>query len=212
MKKVTIIHTTLATASTIPSLIEELYPNRFELVNVMDDSLLNEIKAKGSINASIIERFVQYVSIAKNNGSDAILLACSSIGKAADIAREMFDLPILKIDEPMAEQAVKMGDKILVLGTVNSTLKPTLQLIASKRFSPTQQIDCQLIENTFEYYAVDRALHDQKIASVIQANLKQYDAIVLAQASMAGAKQLVDDPKHQILTSLPMGLYQLEII
>ena len=77
------------------------------------------------MSASIIERFIQYACIAKNNGSDALLLACSSLGKAADIARELLDIPLYKIDEPMADQAVNSGNNILVLGTVKSTLEPT---------------------------------------------------------------------------------------
>ncbi|MFR9254755.1 MAG: hypothetical protein ACLVJ6_04085 [Merdibacter sp.] len=45
-KKLTVIHTTMATVSTIPAMIREMYGDVFTLVNVMDDSLLNEIKKK----------------------------------------------------------------------------------------------------------------------------------------------------------------------
>lgn len=211
-KKITIIHTTLATASTIPEMIHELYPNHFELVNVMDDSLLNEIKKNGRLSKSVIERFLQYVCIAKNNGSDAILLACSSLGKAADIARLMLDIPILKIDEPMAVKAVELGERIVVLGTVKSTLEPTSDLIESKKKSTKQTITCTLIPNVFELYATNRELHDQRIAEVIQANLDDYDVIVLAQASMANAVHYVEAANKKVLTSLPLGLQQLTSI
>lgn len=143
-KKLTILHTTLATTTTIPAMIRELYPDEFDIVNVLDDSLLNDIKCSGRMSASIIERFIQYACIAKNNGSDALLLACSSLGKAADIARELLDIPLYKIDEPMADQAVNSGNNILVLGTVKSTLEPTSDLIRSKRKSQEQSITCIL--------------------------------------------------------------------
>ena len=190
-KKLTILHTTLATTTTIPAMIRELYPDEFDIVNVLDDSLLNDIKCSGRMSASIIERFIQYACIAKNNGSDALLLACSSLGKAADIARELLDIPLYKIDEPMADQAVNSGNNILVLGTVKSTLEPTSDLIRSKRKSQEQSITCILIPDVFELYEIDREQHDQRIAEVIQEHLNTYDVIVLAQASMANAIQYI---------------------
>ena len=208
-KKITIIHTTLATASTIPSMIRQMYGEAFEIVNVMDDSLLNEIKAKGKMSKEIIERFLQYVIIAKNNGSDGVLLACSSIGEAADISRKVLNIPLLKIDEPMADLAVEKGRRILVLGTVKSTLEPTSKLIESKKKSDDQTIDCLLIPNVFELYGVDRELHDRKIAEVILENKEKYDVIVLAQASMANAVSYAEEVRDKILTSLPLGLKQL---
>lgn len=211
-KKLTILHTTLATTTTIPAMIRELYPDEFDIVNVLDDSLLNDIKCSGRMSASIIERFIQYACIAKNNGSDALLLACSSLGKAADIARELLDIPLYKIDEPMADQAVESGNNILVLGTVKSTLEPTSDLIRSKRKSQEQSITCILIPDVFELYEIDREQHDQRIAEVIQEHLNTYDVIVLAQASMANAIQYITQGREKIVTSLPLGLKQLQEI
>lgn len=211
-KKLTILHTTLATTTTIPAMIQELYPDEFDIVNVLDDSLLNDIKCSGRMSASVIERFIQYACIAKNNGSDALLLACSSLGKAADIARELLDIPLYKIDEPMADQAVNSGNNILVLGTVKSTLEPTSDLIRSKRKSQEQSITCILIPDVFELYEIDREQHDQRIAEVIQKHLNTYDVIVLAQASMANAIQYITQGREKIVTSLPLGLQQLKEI
>lgn len=149
MKKLTIIHTTVATVLSMPSMIQKMYPDQFEIVNVLDDSMLNEIKAKGDLTKEVTERFVQYAVIAKNNGSDAILLACSSIGRAGDIARNILDIPLFKIDEPMAEEAVKSAEKILILGTVKSTLRPTTELIESKK-KTGQIIESMWIPNVFE--------------------------------------------------------------
>lgn len=83
-KKITIIHTTMATVQTIPPLIHQIFPEAFEIVNVMDDSLLNEIKDRGVLTKAVTERFIQYVLTAQNHGSDAVLVACSSIGDCAN--------------------------------------------------------------------------------------------------------------------------------
>lgn len=211
MKKLTIIHTTVATVLSMPPMIQKMYPNQFEIVNVLDDSMLNEIKAKGNLTKEVTERFVQYAVIAKNNGSDAILLACSSIGRAGDITRNILDIPLFKIDEPMAEEAVKSAEKILILGTVKSTLRPTTELIESKK-KAGQIIESIWIPDVFELYTENKAEHDRRIAEVIEQHQAEYDVVVLAQASMSGAAEQVTEKKAQILTSLPMGLYQLKKI
>lgn len=209
--KLTIIHTTSATLNSIPNLIQSFYNDQFEIVNLLDDSLLNEIKATGEMTKNVINRLLMYVMIAKNNGSDAILSACSSIGKALDIAREIIDLPIFKIDEPMAELASK-GNRILVLGTVESTLKPSTELIKSKMDGLHSELEMKLIPNIFELCTVDKKNHDEKIASIIEENLTMFDTIVLAQASMADAKKYVHESETRILTSLPLGIEQLSIL
>ena len=131
---------------------------------------------------------------------------------AADIARELLDIPLYKIDEPMADQAVESGNNILVLGTVKSTLEPTSDLIRSKRKSQEQSVTCILIPDVFELYEIDRERHDQKIAEVIQEHWNTYDVIVLAQASMANAIQYITQGREKIVTSLPLGLKQLQEI
>ena len=209
MKKVTIIHTTLATVQSIPALIYEQFPNSFELVNLLDDSLLNDIKTNGSLTKAVIERFIQYAIIAENQHSDGILLACSSIGIAGDIARSIVHIPLLKIDDPLTDQAVDMGKRILVLGTVKSTLEPTSKLIEQKRKHSDQQVDYLLIPNVFELYASKREEHDWKIAEVIMQHQNEYDVIVLAQASMSNAITYVKGNTDAILTSLPLGINQL---
>lgn len=208
--KLTIIHTTMATVSTMPKMIDEMYKDKFEIVNVLDDSLLNEIKVKGEITKEVIQRFVQYCIIAQQNKSDAILLACSSIGEAGSIARNVVTIPFFKIDEPMAKLASE-GTNILVLGTVQSTLKPSCQLIESM-LREGQKVTMELIPNVFELYSTNKELHDCKIAEVVKENANKYDTIVLAQASMANAINYIGDLNVRILTSLPLGLKQLETL
>lgn len=208
-KKLTIIHTTPATVSSIPEQIHKIYGDLFEIVNVMDDSLLNEIKEKGELTKTVIQRFIQYTLIAQNNQSDAILLACSSIGECGSIARSFLSIPLFKIDEPMATKAVETGNSILVLGTVKSTLKPTVELIQSKA-KPNQSIDTLFVEGAFELHETNIDKHDEIIANEVKNRLDDYDVFVLAQASMAGAIRYLEHEKDKILTSLPMGLFQLK--
>ena len=70
----------------------------------------------------------------------------------------------------------------------------------------------ELIPNVFELYSTNKELHDCKIAEVVKENANKYDTIVLAQASMANAINYIGDLNVRILTSLPLGLKQLETL
>lgn len=207
-KKITVIHTTPATVSSIPKLIYEEFPD-FIIVNILDDSLLNDIKLNGSMTKQVLKRFIKYSIIAEENDSDALLLACSSLGEAGDIARSILKIPVYKIDEPMAKTALALGKNILVLGTVKSTLKPTTDLIKRSINTSFQTVSSIFIEDAFDVLLVDKTRHDKMIASVIDAQINTYDVIVLAQASMADAKKYVSSANQKILTSLPSGIKQL---
>lgn len=174
--------------------------------------MLNDIKESKKLTKSVIERFVQYALIAKNKGSQGILLACSSIGEAGDVARKIVNIPIFKIDEPMATEAANRGGNILVIGTVASTLEPTTRLIKSKVLKKEANITEHLIHGVFEIYKTDKVEHDKKIAKVIDEKQRDFNVIVLAQASMSDAIKYVSFGKEKILTSLPLGIYQIEKI
>jgi Asp/Glu/hydantoin racemase len=63
------------------------------------------------------------------HGAVAVLATCSSIGPAVVIVSQLVDVPVLRIDEPMASAAIETGRRIGVLATVASTLNPTVDLL-----------------------------------------------------------------------------------
>ena len=46
-----------------------------------------------------------------------MVATCSSIGPAATAAHELFEFPLVLVDEPMAEEAVRLGRRIGVAAT-----------------------------------------------------------------------------------------------
>ena len=126
--KVVLIHTSPVSLNDLKALFKEIIPD-VEMVNIIDDSLLDEVKKNGKINANIISRMCAYVQVAKTMKPDLIFNQCSSVGEAFDIARTQADCKTLKIDEPMAEKAISLGSKIGVVATVASTVQPSSDLI-----------------------------------------------------------------------------------
>ena len=121
-------------------------------------------------------------------GVEAILNQCSSVSEAVDVIEKMISVPYIKIDKPMAEKACKIGRNITVIATVNSTVKPS----------------CELVENTAvemgRDVTVKRRLVDGAL-DVLEEEADAADVIVLAQGSMYGMLPLVSHISVPVLAS-----------
>ena len=97
-------------------------------------------------------------------------------------------VPVLRVDQPMADKAVATGKRIGVIATLSTTLEPTADLISRRAVIAGKQIDLtsKLVEGAFEaLMSGDGATHDAKVAAALKELSQQVDVIVLAQASMA---------------------------
>ena len=201
--KVVLIHTSPVSLNDLKALFKEIIPE-VEMVNIIDDSLLDEVKKNGKINANIISRMCAYVQVAKTLKPDLIFNQCSSVGEAFDIARKQADCKTLKIDEAMAEKAVSMGSKIGVVATVASTVKPSSNLVRTKALEAGKEV-------TVNEYLVDGALdilmsgdvdkHNELVIEAIRKAETENDVVVLAQGSMTAIVPLLSDIKKPVLTS-----------
>lgn len=158
------------------------------LIHILDTSLIQNTIAAGRLEKKTIRRLVTQVGNAQEAGADVVLVTCSSIGPAVEIARSMFDVPVLRIDDLMAERAVSSSDRIGIIATVRTTLDPTLALFhrTAQRMGRTPHIVAHLCEGAFEaVQSGDTATHDRLVTEGLINLAGQVDAIVLAQASMA---------------------------
>jgi Asp/Glu/hydantoin racemase len=158
------------------------------VLHILDTSLIQNTIAAGQLEKKTIRRLIMQVGNAQEAGADAVLVTCSSIGPAVEIARSMYDIPVLRIDDLMAERAVSSAGRIGIIATVRTTLEPTLALFhrTAQRLGRTPQIVAHLCEGAFEAVQCgDTATHDRLVIEGLVALAAQSDAIVLAQASMA---------------------------
>ncbi|HEY5584742.1 MAG TPA: aspartate/glutamate racemase family protein [Ruminiclostridium sp.] len=209
MKKIYVIHTSLVSHSELMELFSEIIPEA-KVFNIVDDSLLHDVMQNGGINEQIISRMCKYFEAAAHNGADLIFNQCSSVGEAADIAAKLVSVPVLKVDEAMAEKAVELGRKIGVVATVKSTMKPSCNLVRSKAAETGK--DVEVVE-----YLVDGALdvlireknrekHNALVLEIVKKAEAECDVIVLAQGSMTVLLPELKDIKKPVLTSPRRGV------
>ncbi|MEV7109018.1 aspartate/glutamate racemase family protein [Streptomyces atroolivaceus] len=74
--------------------------------NVLDDRLLDDARAAGGLTDALRRRMLRLIGHVMDSGAQALLLTCSSYGEVVDIARVLWDVPVLKSDESMFKAAL----------------------------------------------------------------------------------------------------------
>ena len=206
-----LIHTSATLIPVFQSLAEKHLPAS-KLFNIVDDSLVKNIIARGGTpDADIFKRVLDYVQSAQNAGADYILVTCSSIGAAIEAAAKQVSVPVLRVDQPMADIAVSQGKRIGVIATLATTLEPTADLVErrAKRAGKDIELKAVVCEGAFDaLMAGDAAKHDFIVAEALKSLAQEVDLILLAQASMARVVDSLSEADKivPILTSPPSAL------
>lgn len=212
-KTLALVHTSATLVPVFQQLCKAQLPN-VDTFNIVDDSLVRAIGAKGSLTADIARRVQAYITSAEAGGADYVLVTCSSIGPAVEAAAAFSAVPVLRVDQPMADQAVQTGRRIGVIATLPTTLNPTKDLVQRRATAASKSIELTavLVEGAFEaLMAGDAAKHDALVAAALRTLASQVDVIVLAQASMARVVDTLapEDRRIPILASPPLAIAHL---
>jgi Asp/Glu/hydantoin racemase len=215
-KTLGLIHTSATLVPVFQQLCNQLLPG-IQVFNIVDDSLIKDVIAKGELTAHTARRVVDYVGSAESAGADFILVTCSSIGAAVEAAAELTSVPVLRVDQPMADLAVQTGTKIGVIATLPTTLAPTSDLVKRRAAKAGKEVEVisRLCEGAFEsLMSGDAARHDAMVAEALKELSSQVDVILLAQASMARVVDTLSeaDKKVPIIASPPQAIKHLASI
>jgi Asp/Glu/hydantoin racemase len=212
-RRLGLVHTSATLVPAFEQLCRERVPG-VAVFNIVDDSLIKDVIAHGRLRPATARRVVQHVVAAEAAGADTILVTCSSIGRAVETAATLVDVPVIRVDRPMAERAVATGRRIGVIATLPTTLDPTADLIGRCAAAAGREvaITARLCDGAFEaLMAGDAATHDATVAAALEALAAEVDVIALAQASMARVvAALPPDPtRPPILASPPLAIEAL---
>jgi Asp/Glu/hydantoin racemase len=197
IRKIAVMHTVVFLAEMFHKLFQENLPN-IESFHVVDESIIQELLKIGHLTPKIVRRIAAHAMLANDAGADLILFTCSSTSPAVDNIKELVDIPILKVDEPLAEKAVSLGEKIGVVTTAKTTLEPSVNLIeaSAARQGKKVRVQAELETKAFEArLSGNIAEHDRLVKETIRKLAQKNTVIVLAQASMA---HLADEMQDQL--------------
>lgn len=199
-KTLGLIHTSATLVPVFAELCSKYLP-QVKIFNIVDDSLIKNTIACGELTPTTSKRVVSYAGSAEEAGADYILFTCSSIGPAVEIAAALSNIPVLRVDQPMADKAVQTGKRIGVIATLSTTLQPTSDLVRRRAIAAGKEIELvsRLCDGAFDaLMAGDAATHDKKVGNVLKQLSKEVDVILLAQASMARVVDTLNETDKQV--------------
>jgi Asp/Glu/hydantoin racemase len=186
MPRLSVLHTVAFLVDVFKPLLARAYPG-LDAYHVVDESLLQDLMRHGT-SEGLNRRVAVHAILARDAGASLILFTCSSTSPAVDVARRLVDIPVLKIDDPMAERAVALGRRIGLLCTAASTKGPSEALLRDHAAAKGKSISVVPVLRSDAYearLAGDQAAHDRIIAEAGLSLSADCDVIVLAQASLA---------------------------
>jgi aspartate/glutamate racemase len=204
-RKLGIIHAALITSRAVQKYIDEVIPE-VEVVHWVDDTIQNTnfACAPGTIPRKNYAKFVQAALSQQEYGVDLILLACSTFNRAAEHARPMIDVPILQIDRPMMDLAVRDGSRIGLLATVPTTVPASERLLrlAAEEAGREIEVKMRLCSEAFQVLKAGQPeKHNQMLLEEIDTLSDSVDAIVMAQVSMTALEPLLTDTRVPVYNS-----------
>ncbi len=210
----------LVYTSTTPELIDmveaEVKKNigaAAKLMMYQNPDILTKTREAGYVTkeaaALLAELFIQAVK----DGAEVILNNCSSVGEAVDAMQDFAKycgVPIIRIDEEMCREAVRLGKRIGVLATLSTTLNPTKNTIrrVAREMDRSVVLVDGLIEGAF-------GLNQEEFKKLILEKAKEIkddvDVILFCQGSMAYCEELVHAAyKLPVLSSPRFGAASLK--
>ena len=197
----TLLHTAQVHVARFDALRDRIAPGAV-LAHIVAPDWLEDARRDG-ITPALTDRLRDAIDGAEG----PVICTCSTLGDAAE------SLGAIRIDRPLMRQAARIGRRVAMAYALSSTLDPSRALFADEAGrDPDLMIDLTAHWPLFEggnEQGFERAIADgirQAIAG------QQIDAVVLAQASMAGAADHLGDMGIPVLASPELALrYGLRI-
>ncbi len=210
-RHVAFLHTSPVHVATFDRLVKAADP-ALRVDHVVDESLLSAAQRFGVDDPALIRRVHQAMSQAAANGAAVVVCTCSTIGCIAERTPSQPGRSFARIDRAMADRAVRLGPRILVVAALRSTLEPTAQLISESAAALQAGVVLQTlwVDGAWPHFERgDRAAYIDAVVAAVRAAPRRFDVVVLAQASMADAAGALQDLGIEVLASPRLGVQAL---
>ncbi len=210
---VVLVHTVPPLLAVFDRLAAEILPG-VRVLHLLDEPLLERIRRRGCLAEEDGARLHAHVQEAAAIGAAAVLVTCSTLSPCAKVLAAQAALPLLRIDEAMIAQAVRLGRRIGVIATNRTTLEPTRQLLQDAAVQTGLMIDVELcmVDGALPaLLAGDGAAHDALVRQAVLDLARRVEVLVLAQASTARVLDVLggNEPAVPLLSSPHLALRQV---
>jgi aspartate/glutamate racemase len=186
-----------------------------ETVNLLEDSLSLDLEVAGELTQSMKNRIAALARYGMDIGARGILFTCSAFGEAIDAVAAAADIPVLKPNEAMFEEALEAGDRIGLL----ATFRPSVASMEKEFFKMAEKRGKAIkLESLWVPGAMDALrsgdgdTHDRLLAQAAP-NLSSCDVVMLAHFSTTRASASVSRAINRtVLTSPDSAVAKLKSV
>jgi len=161
------------------------------LMNLLDDSLSRDLERDGRLTPPMTERFLALGRYAHGTGAAGILFTCSAFGPCIEAVKAALPIPVLKPNEAMIEEALGAGARIGLVASFRPTfpsMRPEFEEAAALRGLRLSLVE-SFAEGAMEAQAAGRREEAMERIAAAAARCRDCDAVVLAQFSLAFARE-----------------------
>jgi Asp/Glu/hydantoin racemase len=210
--RIALIHATPVAIDPIVSAFKRLWPAA-RTTSLLEDSLAPDLAADGKLTERMTERFITLARYVRGSGADAILFTCSAFGPAIEAARAALDVPVLKPNEAMLDEALAAGTKIGLI----ATFAPSIPSLKQELEDLAMQKGVKLSIRATAVPSALAALHDgepaehDRLIAAAAAEMEECEALILGQFSMASAAESIPvRVGRKVLTSPASAVMRLK--
>lgn len=202
------LHTAPVHVDTFAGLMQAHAPD-CRVDHLVDESLLRDAQALGVEDSGIVSRVTQRMKEASENGARVVVCTCSTIGGIAEKVDGRGRFVAMRIDRAMADEAVDVGDHILIVAALASTIEPTRRLVEDSAVTRGRQVNIRtmVVQSAWPFFqSGNLAGYYAKIEEAIRGPEGHADIVVLAQASMAPVASRFIGGDRLVLSSPELGV------
>ncbi|WP_298360270.1 aspartate/glutamate racemase family protein [uncultured Litoreibacter sp.] len=186
--RIALIHATRVAIDPIESAVSTLWPEA-ETISILEEGLSVDRSKTTALSGDLTRRILDLTRYAEAAQADGVLFTCSAFGSAIEQANFEARIPVMKPNEAMFDAAFEHGERIAMIYTFPPAaggMEDEFREAAAAR-GVAAKITSYFCDGALDAKrAGDDATHDQLIAETA-SQIKDADAILLAQFSMAGA-------------------------
>ena len=187
-RRIAVVHAMRLAIAPLEEAFQRLWPEARHF-GVLDESLARDLAEAGRLTPRIHARIADLARDCRAQGADAILFSCSAFGASIEAARASMDVPVLKPNEAMLEEAIEAGKWVRLMATFEQSIPSMakeLRELAALRGKDVRIEPCFVPGALEALESKNPELHDALIAEAARHG-GPCDVILLAQFSMARA-------------------------
>jgi len=206
--EIVFLHTSDAHIATFDALRARIAPE-VKIRHILRADLLEQAVAAGGVSSAVEAAARDALAAAIGKETRVLVCTCSTLGQVAEQHDADAPVPVMRIDRPMADQAVLQAKNIAVCAALPTALSATAALVrtsAEYMQKPNVMVRDHLFSAAWKHFEQgNMEAYAAEIARGLRGAAFSADLILLAQASMEGAVALCQDIAIPIWSSPETG-------